>query len=278
MTRRQPTPAEARLVGRVASVLPNAAEIRLNDNARQWVSLRRDRQTNRTKVSLHRALALAPPEVEAALLRFLQKGGQADRRLVQDFMACHVAEAGIDAARRPRNDRLEPRGRHHDLQPMADRMNAAHFGGALEFEIGWGKLVVAGRAQRSIRLGSCCVLHKQIRIHPALDDERVPAFFVEFIVHHELCHLAAPPVERGPGARRRVHHAEFERLERLHPRRDEALAWERAHIARFMRPTLRDTFKRMTQGARPEPRHAPRRQAPPPLPPDDEDNPQLSLF
>jgi predicted SprT family Zn-dependent metalloprotease len=272
LTRRQPTPAEARLLGRVASVLPNAAGIRLNDNARQWVSLRRDRATGRPKVSVHRALALAPPDVEAALLRFLQKSGQADRRLLQDYMTRHVAEGGIDTAPRPRDVRPEPRGRHHDLQPMADRVNAAHFGGALEFEIGWGKLAVPRRAQRSIRLGSCSVLHKQIRIHPVLDDERVPAFFVEFVVHHELCHLAAPPVERGPGARRSIHHAEFKRLERLHPRHADAIAWERAHIARFMRPTRLDKFKRMIQGARRSP-------APPPRPePPDDDNPQLSLF
>ena len=38
---------------------------------------------------------------------------------------------------------------------------------------------------------------RAIRIHPALDREEVPVFYVEFVVFHEMLHQVVPPAERG---------------------------------------------------------------------------------
>ena len=61
-----------------------------------------------------------------------------------------------------------------------------------------------------------------MRVHPLLDDDRVPRFFVEYIVFHELLH-AVVPAEKS-GGRRYDHSVTYRKLERSFPRYDEARA------------------------------------------------------
>ena len=99
-----------------------------------------------------------------------------------------------------------------------------------DVQITWGR---HGHGTRSIRFGSFDYDHQLIRLHPKLDAAWVPAFFVEFIVFHELCHGVIPPrVENG---RRLLHPPEFGTLERRFPLYDQALAWEQKNLHRFLR-------------------------------------------
>jgi predicted metal-dependent hydrolase len=70
---------------------------------------------------------------------------------------------------------------------------------------------------------------KVIRIHPALDDERVPRHFVEMVVFHEMLHQIFPPRIDDEG-RRCVHGSEFRAAERSFPGYHRARAWEKAHL------------------------------------------------
>ncbi len=56
---------------------------------------------------------------------------------------------------------------------------------------------------------------RTIRIHPLLDDSRVPRTFVEYIVFHEMLH-AVVPSDRSSG-RRYDHPEAFRVLERSFP-------------------------------------------------------------
>ena len=67
-----------------------------------------------------------------------------------------------------------------------------------------------------------------IKIHPALDREEVPAFFVAFVIFHEMLHQAVPP--RMIGGRRVAHSPEFRRLEQAYPDYDRSIAWERKNL------------------------------------------------
>ena len=75
---------------------------------------------------------------------------------------------------------------------------------------------------------------KVIRIHPAIDDTRVPRYFVEMVVFHEMLHQIHPPAVDGAG-RRVVHGAEFRAAERRFPGYWRARAWEKAHLHLLLR-------------------------------------------
>jgi predicted metal-dependent hydrolase len=75
---------------------------------------------------------------------------------------------------------------------------------------------------------------KVIRIHPALDDGRVPRYFVEMVLFHEMLHQVFPPAVDRAG-RRIVHGHEFRAAERRFPGYERARAWEKAHLHLLLR-------------------------------------------
>jgi predicted SprT family Zn-dependent metalloprotease len=97
----------------------------------------------------------------------------------------------------------------------------------VEAKIGWGRSgAMPGRS--SIRTGVYLHAARAIRIHPALDREDVPAFYVASVVFHEMLHQVVPPAERG--GRRSIHGREFRRRERAFPEHARAAAWERENV------------------------------------------------
>lgn len=123
---------------------------------------------------------------------------------------------------------LRPRGSTHDLEALlaheVPRLPAIDVPA-----VTWGRWPSIP-PRRRLRLGSCALPPHEplIRIHPVLDHRTVPAWFVRFILFHELLHLAFPPEEVG--TRRWLHPPAFRRAEASHLDHDRALAWERAHL------------------------------------------------
>ena len=128
----------------------------------------------------------------------------------------------------PRADRLQPRGRAHDLQAIFDRLNASHFGDEIEARIGWGS-VRGGRRRRTVKTGVYVQDARIIRIHPTLDRPEVPEFYVAMVVFHEMLHQAVPA--REVNGRRIVHGPEFRRRERAYPEFARAKAWEERNLS-----------------------------------------------
>src|SRR3712207_8543596 len=48
------------------------------------------------------------------------------------------------------------------------------------------------KKRNTIKLGSYSAIERLIRIHPTLDAEWVPRYFVSYIVYHELLHHVVP--------------------------------------------------------------------------------------
>jgi hypothetical protein len=128
----------------------------------------------------------------------------------------------------PRADRLDARGRVHDLQAVFDRLNAEHFEGRIEARIGWGP-VRGGRRRRTVKTGVYVQDARIIRIHPTLDRPAVPGFYVAAVVFHEMLHQAVPA--REAGGRRVVHGPEFRKRERAYPDHERAKLWEERNLA-----------------------------------------------
>ena len=160
----------------------------------------------------HACLLEAPPETLRALKRFLVSHRRADWRAVCSFMQAAPREIRPASARA-----LRTAGKTHDLQAILGEVNAAHFPGPCPCSVTWGRAGARprGRSRRHIAYGSYHRDAALIRIHPLLDDPRVPRDFVAFIVFHERLHADLGAVSRGD---RQWHHtAAFRARERLFP-------------------------------------------------------------
>jgi predicted metal-dependent hydrolase len=114
-------------------------------------------------------------------------------------------------------------------------LNREFFEDSVSAHITWGRMPSA-RRRRSIRFGSYSAEEDLIRIHPLLDQGFVPAFFVRYIVFHEMLH-AHLGIEETPSGRRAVHTREFRRREKAYPDYDCAIAWqaEKANLAKLLK-------------------------------------------
>ncbi len=220
--------AAHRLADELSGILSERVRLTIHDNRSTMVSFRR--RQGEIHYRIHPMFLEAPGEVVTALAAFAGsgRGGAGARRRAAGsrndaFVRLHRARIA-----QPRADRLQPRGRQHDLQALFDRLNAEHFDGAIEARIGWGP-VRTGRRRRTVKTGVYVQDARIIRIHPTLDRPEVPEFYVAAVVFHEMLHQAVPAVERG--GRRIVHGSEFRRRERAYPDHARAKAWEERNLS-----------------------------------------------
>jgi predicted SprT family Zn-dependent metalloprotease len=217
------------LAQRLSSLLRESVEVELTDNAWTMVSYRR--VEGRLRFRLHHMFVRAHEPVVRALAGFTGRNRRAHGRAIDEYVREH--RDLIRSATRRDDPRLDTRGRVHDLGDIYEGLNARFFGRSIEAKIGWGRRAPAGR-RRSIKMGVYFHDQKVIRIHPALDDERVPAYFVEMVVFHEMLHQVFPP-STADGGRRTVHGREFRDAERRFPEYERARDWERAHLHVLLR-------------------------------------------
>lgn len=209
---------EARLEQRIAGALSVPITLVITDNRRMMVSTRRRGQ--RLEVRVHHMFLDAPSHIVEELLCYLAEGDARSSRVLGAFI-----EANRHRVKRRRRILLRTRGRHHDLAVIFDEVVAAFFpNGVGDARITWGKQPPRRRGRRSIRLGTYTHDQELVRIHPALDREAVPRFFVEFVVFHELLHHVVPA--RRVGTRVDYHPPAFRERERAHPDYARALRWE----------------------------------------------------
>lgn len=214
----------AELASRLSDLLDERVRLTLTDNSSTMVSFRRARGLVAFRV--HRMFAEAPAEVVRALAEYASRGRGRSGSVIDRYV--RENEERVKHARVARQARgLTPDGNYHQLDELYAQLNREQFGGKVVARIGWGR-EPPQRRRRSIKMGTYFHDAAVIRIHPGLDRAEVPAFFVRFIVFHEMLHQAVPPVTRG--GRRISHTAEFRKRERAYPEYALALAWERKHL------------------------------------------------
>lgn len=184
-------------------------------------------------VRLHRVFATASDDVLDALGRYLKTGERGASNAISRFVDAsrdRIAQ-GEPVRQRP----LVARGAVHDLGGLFDELASEHFSGLMAgVRITWGKgATTRRRRRRSIRLGTYSKDELLIRVHPALDQDWVPRFFVRFIVFHEMLHHVEPARE-GRG-RTEFHTKTFRARERAFHDHDRALTWERTNLGRLLR-------------------------------------------
>lgn len=192
---------------------------------------------------MHSMFVAAPPHVHDAVARWIRSGRRAPR-------ACAVLDRWIMESLEqlplgtPREIALRARGRRHDLEALSSELIATEF--AAEFavrvqlpRVTWGRQGQS-RTRHSLRLGSFDPEGSIVRIHPVLDQDAVPVWFVRYVLFHELLHAVLPP-RPGRGSRWIHHGAEFRRRERAYADYERAIAWETAHMTELIRSARRTT-------------------------------------
>jgi len=217
------------LASRLSSLLREPVEVELTDNAWTMVSYRR--VEGRLRFRLHHMFAAAHEPVMRALAGFTGRNRRVHGRAIDDYVR---QNRELIRPLEPRPEApLSPNGRVHDLAEIYASLNERHFAESVLARIGWGRHSPGGR-RRSIKMGVYFHDQKVIRIHPALDDLRVPRYFVEMVVFHEMLHQIHPPAMDDAG-RRIVHGPEFRAAERRFPGYLRARAWEKAHLHLLLR-------------------------------------------
>jgi len=114
-------------------------------------------------------------------------------------------------------------GRCYDLQSLFLRLNKLYFDGSLELEVRWSQREVP-RATRKVILGRYMPEDKLIVLSRRLDNPRVPLYFVEHVLFHEMLHAVFPRDDH------RMHTESFRKFERMHPDYERALEWEKSSM------------------------------------------------
>jgi hypothetical protein len=204
------------------------------------------------EVRMHSMFGEAPPHVHDAVVRWIRSGRRAPR-------ACAVLDRWImESLERipiemPRDVSLRTRGRQHDLEALTRELLSTEL--ATEFPEGesrprvtWGRKGQS-RTRHSLRLGSFDPEGRIVRIHPVLDQDAVPVWFVRYVLFHELLHAVHPP-RPGEGSRWIHHGAEFRRRERAYADYSRAIEWEKGHMTELIRSARRAVPMRESSAVR----------------------------
>lgn len=232
-TRALPDDCDAMLARELARELHLALEEQFDvvdlvftDNRRRMVSIRK--RKNRYQIRLHHMFLGCESAVVEGVIGLASKSkAPAARKIVKDYIRNNRDSIRSEVD----EDNLTTEGEAHDLSKiLEDVRGSVGEHDVDDVAITWGR---RGRGRRSIRFGSFDFDRRLIRIHPALDADWVPRFFVEFVVYHELMHAICPPDVSQTG-RRIIHTAEFREREAAFPRYDEAMRWEAANLRRLL--------------------------------------------
>jgi hypothetical protein len=195
-------------------------DLEWHENERVYFSVRKGRGA--LVLRLHRLFFDAPTPVLEAIICYALKRDQASKAVIRQmahlYFSTHLAPAKA----------LETKGQVYDLEEILARVSVG-------FEItgvtiGWAR---QSRTRfRSILFGSYHPHRQQIQIHPFLDHEAVPLYFLEFIVYHEMLHHICRS-KMDMSGRCSIHTKEFREKERQFPHFEQAKRWEKQSLEFF---------------------------------------------
>lgn len=220
--------ARQHLVKKLTACLKAPVLLMITDNRTRMFTARRKGSLYR--VRLHHMFLDANEAVIRALASYIRTQDQASSELLDGFI-----ESSTHKIRRtPRRRKpivLEWEGRVHDLKEIYDELNAIYFKGKLECAVTWGK-ARRGLKRSSIKMGGYSYDYPLIRIHPALDQPFVPAFFVASVLYHEMCHAYLHSIEGKEAGYR--HDRRFKELERRFEHQERAEEWLEKNLGRLL--------------------------------------------
>jgi len=116
---------------------------------------------------------------------------------------------------------------HRNLLAIFDSLNVEYFKGMVCGGIGWRPIKFG---EDSWTLGICDFNERLIKINTVLDDLRVPVWFLQVVVYHEMLHLHLGPQQYNPDGTADPHGARFRSLEVRHANHDRAIKFEETKL------------------------------------------------
>jgi hypothetical protein len=198
--------------------------VSVTDNASSLLSAKRDSGTGTVRLRMHHMFLAAGPQVVRALADWI-KSPRAKKSgiLLNGFIRENWGQVRRPT---PRQVTVVTKGTCFNLREIFDDVNRLYFDNAITATILWGQMPDTDRRRRSIRFGGYFSRANLIRIHPLLDQPFVPAYFVRYIVFHEMLHASLDNRVPAASGRRRLHTAEFKRREQACADYARAMAWE----------------------------------------------------
>jgi len=215
----------------------------ITDNSTSMLSIKKKGTT--FVIRLHRIFLSAGKEVLGEMFEFI-KNKKVKTPYIRNFINQNTHLLKTKPGRKVN---IKTRGRYYDLLYIFNYLNKEYFGGNISASITWGKGGARYRARKRT-LGSYNGHNNLIRINPVLDTKRVPRYFLEFVVYHEMLHadmgVAFNPAfkaERlsassrpqeveglsngGNQVRRTIHSKEFRKREIIYKHYHKAIEWEK---------------------------------------------------
>ena len=126
--------------------------------------------------------------------------------------------------KKPKKIKIKSEGKHYNLREICDTLNSEYFNNRISSSITWGEKSPLSAVKKRT-LGSYQKNTNTIRINPVLDNKRIPRYFIEYIVYHEMLH-AEIDVQYKNG-RRKIHSKDFKKRESIFKYYDIARQWEK---------------------------------------------------
>jgi hypothetical protein len=210
---------------RLQALSPLPLTLTWHENRSTYLSIRKQR--THLHLRLHRLFLEAPtPVLEALIQMALNRRDRKARGIVRSMAHLYFSQHQIAAAP------LSSQGAVYNLQSIYEGIKKRYFPDDLTVSIGWSRKNPPRRKYRSITFGTYNRHSSQIRINRLLDDARVPLYFVEFIVYHEMLHDVCP-VSMDREGRCRMHTREFRAKEKLFEQYEAAKLWEKTSLQFF---------------------------------------------
>lgn len=182
----------------------------------------------------------APPEAQRALAFILvakllrKKVSPLANDIYQSFIKSGEMQAKALASRRDKGRKIitSAKGDVYDLEEIFNQLNQTYFKDTVE------KPTLSWSARETYRiLGHHDATHQTIIISKSLDDVKVPAFVVDYVVFHEMLHIFHPTTLRD--GRRYNHTPQFRRDEKKFAYFNEAEDWIEQNAGRLRRRVKR---------------------------------------
>ena len=195
----------------------------LTDNRRRMVSAR-NRGGGVVEVRLQRIFLDADPAVLDDIAALLT-GRATDRAVLRRFIDERFRET--PGAARPMREPAAERGQSsvHPIEAYARDLNLTYLNGRSTARVVWGRRSTR-RSRRSIRFACYDPERNMIIMNRKLDNPDIPAYFVEYILFHEMLHEVLGIGSRADG-RRDIHGSLFKLMESTYPDFDKAQRYEK---------------------------------------------------
>jgi hypothetical protein len=161
---------------------------------------------------------------------FRRKTPPGARDAYESYIQTAAVQERADSSKKTRGKKVitGTKGEVYDLDKMFDELNFWYFGGRLE------KPTLTWSPRKSYHiLGHHDSTHNTISVSRSLDSKTVPRFVVEYVLFHEMLHVAHPTVHHN--GRRYNHTPAFRRDERRFPHYHEAEKWIGNNVGKLRR-------------------------------------------